>query len=101
MDNALASCSARSTPEHRLSPRSVATLHAVARRSRVVLRHQPDVCHGGYADSGDASDGRDDLEPVVKFELGRGVSTWVCAGGRRLQVGYCHVVRVEGHVSRE
>jgi len=77
MDNAPASCSARSTPEHRLSPRSVATLHAVARQSSVVLRHQSDVCHGGYADSGDASDGRDDLGVVVKFELGCGVSTWV------------------------
>lgn len=69
MDNAPASRSARATPKHRLSPRSVAIQHAVAKQSNVALRHQADVCDGGYADSGGASDGRDDLGPVFKFEL--------------------------------
>lgn len=67
MYNAPASCSARAPPEHHPRPRGVATQHAVARQSGVALRHQPDVCHGGYVDLEDALDGRDDLGPA--FEL--------------------------------
>lgn len=70
MDNAPAPCSARVTPDHRLSPLGLVTLHAVAtaRQSGVALRDQLDVWHGGHVDLGDASDRRDDLGPAA-FEL--------------------------------